>query len=94
MFNSGRQFPMLIMIVDDGIHNVRLVNEAVKGLAEVIFTTEGAAAVQLAFDNKPDVILLDIEMPEMDGFAVCKAIKSNPAMANCSIIFVTGHANE
>jgi diguanylate cyclase (GGDEF)-like protein/PAS domain S-box-containing protein len=81
----------LILIVDDVATNVRVLNAAVAGLAMVQFATDGPTALALAAAHPPDVILLDIEMPGMDGYAVCKAIKASPATAHCAIIFVTGH---
>lgn len=94
MFNPSEQFNALIMIVDDGINNVKLLNEAVNGLADVIFTTDGGDAVRLAAERRPDVILLDIEMPGTDGYAVCASLKANAATAHCSVIFVTSHASQ
>ncbi|WP_426173646.1 two-component system response regulator [Massilia sp. TWR1-2-2] len=81
----------LILIVDDVAANITLLGKAVEGLAQVVFATDGIAALELAFSRAPDVILLDIEMPGMDGYAVCKALKASPRTAGCAIIFVTGH---
>ena len=82
---------LLILIVDDIVANVNLLNSAVAGLAQVIFATDGPAALALAAARQPDVILLDIEMPGMDGYTVCKALKASPRTAHSAVIFVTGH---
>ena len=82
---------LLILIVDDIVSNVNLLNSAVAGLAQVIFATDGRTALALASSRRPDVILLDIEMPGMDGYAVCKALKASPMTAHSAVIFVTGH---
>lgn len=92
MFDSNKQ-NLLILIVDDGINNVKLLNEAVNGLADVIFTTNGRDAVQMAAERLPDIVLLDIEMNGMDGYAVCAALKANAVTAHCSVIFVTAHTS-
>ena len=81
----------LILIVDDVPANITLLGKAVAGLAQVVFATDGINALELAFNRAPDVILLDIEMPGMDGYAVCKALKASPRTAGCAVIFVTGH---
>jgi DNA-binding response OmpR family regulator len=47
-------------------------------------------AVQKALDFKPDVILLDIMMPQMDGYDVCQQLKGDPKLANVPVIFLTG----
>jgi diguanylate cyclase (GGDEF)-like protein/PAS domain S-box-containing protein len=81
----------LILIVDDVPANITLLGKAVAGLAQVVFATDGISALELASSRPPDVILLDIEMPGMDGYAVCKALKASPRTAGCAVIFVTGH---
>ena len=50
----------------------------------------GAEALELARSRRPDVILLDVQMPDMDGFAVCEALKADPVTGRIPVIFVTG----
>lgn len=71
--------------------SVRIIRETVSGLGKVIFATSGLAAIEMVKRSPPDIVLLDIEMPGMDGFAVCKAIKSDPATKDIAIIFITVH---
>lgn len=80
-----------IMIVDDTPSNIQLLREAVRDMGDVYFATNGPAALALARLRNPDVILLDIEMPGMNGYAVCEAIKADPLICNAAIIFVTSH---
>lgn len=80
-----------ILIVDDVVANVEQLGIALRGLAPVLFATSGAAALTLAELHVPDVILLDIEMPGMDGYEVCKALQASPRTARCAVIFVTSH---
>ncbi len=83
--------PPVVLIVDDQPSNIRVLREAVKDLGSIHFATSGPAAIRLAKEILPDLILLDIEMPGMDGYAVCSEIKSLPALAESAIIFVTAH---
>ncbi|WP_137938226.1 EAL domain-containing protein [Chitinivorax sp. B] len=94
VFNEKRSQAPIILIVDDSVTNIKLLSEAVIGMGEVLFATDGAGAVNIARQRKPDVILLDIEMPGMDGYAVCESLKADPTTAECSIIFVTAHDSD
>jgi diguanylate cyclase (GGDEF)-like protein/PAS domain S-box-containing protein len=91
MNNRTHRVEPLILIVDDVVANVKLLHDAMEGLGKVIFATDGAQAVGLARDRAPDVILLDIAMPGMDGYAVCAAVKADPRCADAAVIFVTAH---
>ena len=86
--------PPVVLIVDDQPSNIRVLREAVKDLGSIHFATSGPAAIRLAKEILPDLILLDIEMPGMDGYAVCSEIKSLPALAESAIIFVTAHDDD
>lgn len=88
-------FPITpILIVDDMPSNIRVLREAVKDLGEIYFATSGESALEMARTCRPAVILLDIEMPGMDGYAVCTALKSDPSTSDSSIIFVTSHDSD
>lgn len=80
-----------LLIVDDDPSTVRLLIQFLKDLGQIRFTTDSAAAVEMARAFRPDLILLDVEMPQMDGFRVCAAIKSDPAFEDVPILFVTAH---
>jgi diguanylate cyclase len=82
----------VILIVDDQSTDVRILSEAVRDLAEVHFATTGKMALEMARFCRPDLVLLDIQMPGMDGFEVCRAMKSDPKLCDAAIIFVTSHA--
>lgn len=79
-----------IMIVDDVSGNIDVLTAI---LREETIKTEsalsGKEAIKIVETVKPDLILLDILMPEMDGFEVCKQLKANPATAEIPIIFIT-----
>jgi len=78
-----------ILIVDDETTNIKILHEILQNDYNVIFSTQGDRAIELAASKKPDLILLDIIMPGMDGYAVCKEIKKNPDTQDIPIIFIT-----
>jgi len=82
-----------LMIVDDDPGTIRLLIEILKGLGKIHFTTRGSEALGMARSFSPDLILLDIEMPETDGFRICEMIQSDPAFEDVPILFVTSHGD-
>ena len=84
-----------ILIVDDAPQNIQIAVEILKDKYTVSVATSGEKALSLLEEGlHPDLILLDIVMPDMDGFAVCKTLKSNPKYCNIPIIFLTILENE
>jgi two-component system cell cycle response regulator len=79
-----------ILVVDDLLPNRRLLEAKLKGGYYEVDTAEsGAEAIEKATSNPPDVILLDVMMPEMDGFEACKILKSNPITSDVPVVMVT-----
>ncbi|MBF0259413.1 MAG: response regulator [Desulfamplus sp.] len=87
--NEFNQKKPLILIVDDEVVNIEILREIVENSCEVIATKSPLKAIELAEKFQPDLILLDIMMPEMDGWEVCRKLKSNPKTAKIGIFFVT-----
>ncbi|MDD5286484.1 MAG: diguanylate cyclase, partial [Desulfuromonadaceae bacterium] len=58
-------------------------------MGEIFFATCGTDAIAMAREKRPDMVLLDIEMPGMNGYEVCRAIKSDPNLADLPILFIT-----
>jgi PleD family two-component response regulator len=85
--------PFRLLVVDDDVGAVRLLTSVVQEFGEVFFATNGEDAVAMVFDKRPDLVLLDAEMPGMDGFAACEAIKRDPVFADLPILFVTAHSD-
>ena len=81
----------ILLLVDDDPNIVRLLHEALRGLGQCFFATDGAAGLCVARERQPDIVLLDGEMPGMDGFELCAALKANAQTADAAIIFVTAH---
>ena len=79
-----------ILVVDDLETNVRLL-EAKLTLEyyEVLTAGDGATALQVASDERPDIILLDVMMPGMDGFETCRRLKADPVTRHIPVVLVT-----
>lgn len=82
---SGSQ----ILIVDDNKDNIHILLEALKNCYKLGVATNGKRAVEFANKFQPDLILLDIMMPCMDGYEVCSALKKNKQTQDIPIIFIT-----
>jgi adenylate cyclase len=84
-----------ILVVDDTVANCRLLTAvlAAKGY-EVFSATSGAEALELVASKNPDLVLLDIYMPEMDGYEVCKRLRGDPATSFLPIVMVTSAGNQ
>lgn len=78
-----------ILAVDDTPANLSLLNALLKDHYRVKLANHGAKALQLAANAPPDLILLDIMMPEIDGFEVCRRLKADPATQHIPVIFLT-----
>jgi len=78
-----------IMIVDDNITNLTVAKKALEDLYSVIPVSSGKKALEFLTRTYPSLILLDIEMPEMDGFDTIQIIKSNPDTRDIPVIFLT-----
>ncbi len=81
-----------VMLVDDSSDNLTLLNEILNPYYNIVVANDGTKALELlqSSPHNPDLILLDIVMPGMDGFEVCRRIKSNPQTAEIPVIFITG----
>jgi diguanylate cyclase (GGDEF)-like protein len=80
-----------ILLVDDDSMVVRILSRILSDFTPLRFATSGRAALKLAHESTPDLVLLDVDMPELSGFEVCKAFKNDPALAKVPIIFITSH---
>jgi diguanylate cyclase (GGDEF)-like protein len=78
-----------ILLVDDESANIELLADIFDD-CEVLFATDGHRALELAASALPDVILLDIMMPGIDGFEVCRRLKAQRVTADIAVIFLTG----
>lgn len=80
-----------VLIVDDVLDNLAVLHDALDESGfTVLVANSGAKALQIAKDTKPDIILLDAIMPEIDGFEVCRKLKQNINTSQIPVIFMTG----
>jgi diguanylate cyclase (GGDEF)-like protein len=83
-----------LLIVDDQNINLRVLHDIFRHTCEVFMATNGEQALQKCRDIMPDLILMDIEMPGMNGFEACAELKKEQAIATIPVIFITGHITE
>ena len=81
----------VILIVDDQVANITLLSEILTDLAEIFFVVNSRDAFDKALELQPDIVLLDIEMPQLNGFEVCKQLKNHPLTSAISVIFISAH---
>jgi CheY-like chemotaxis protein len=86
----GQRKKILVIDDEEQICSVTKIILEKTGKYEAIVTTESAAAIDLAVQNKPDLVLLDINMPQMDGGEIAQRLRQLPATNQIPIIFVTG----
>ena len=81
--------PASVLIVDDTPQNISLLNAALMDEYTIKIATGGQQAIDICLSMPIDIILLDVMMPEMDGFETCRRLKNNPLTASIPVIFVT-----
>lgn len=79
-----------ILVVDDQPVNIQIIHQMLNADYQMFMATSGAQAISLCQSNPPDLILLDVVMPELDGVATCRLLKQQPELAHIPVIFVTG----
>ncbi|WP_448202787.1 diguanylate cyclase [Azospirillum sp. sgz302134] len=78
-----------ILVVDDIPSNVHVLSRILKDDHDIYFATDGTKALDLVQARLPDLVLLDIMMPGMDGYEVCKRIKADPTTRDIPVIFIS-----
>lgn len=87
---NSKKEPIRILVVDDVPDNIQVISDILRQDYRVKAATNGAKALKIcASDSQPDLVLLDVMMPEMDGFEVCQRLKKDPLTAHISVIFLT-----
>lgn len=84
--------PRLLVVEDQPLH-IQVLNRVLSPECRVFMVTQGKQAVQFCADRQPDLVLLDVEMPDMDGFQVLEALKAEEVTRNIPVIFVTAHTS-
>ena len=81
-----------VLLIDDDPDSIRLLRDALRVVCQVLYATTGLEGVKVALLKNPDLVLLDINMPGMDGYEVCTRLKGNPKTRHIPVIFLS--ANE
>jgi diguanylate cyclase (GGDEF)-like protein len=83
-----------LLIVDDQPLNIQALHEVFAADYRVYMATRGEDALRLCAEQQPDLVLLDVEMPGLDGYEVCARLKADPSTRDIAVIFVTAHREE
>ncbi|HEY5801275.1 MAG TPA: diguanylate cyclase [Burkholderiaceae bacterium] len=83
----------LILIIDDDVDTIRVLTVMLSDHADILFATDGVSGISLARLRRPQLILLDVEMPGMNGYEVCRQLKSLDDTAGISLMFVTAKSS-
>ena len=83
-----------ILVVDDQATNIQVLYQILAADYQVLMATSGAQALHLCLSKKPDLVLLDLIMPEMDGYQICQHLKADVSTRDIPIIFITAQNDE
>ncbi len=87
--------PHRILLVDDESHILRLTELSIrKGNYEIISARNGYEAIECVARDKPDLVIMDVQMPGMDGLQALQVLKSDPATANIPVIILTARGHQ
>lgn len=78
-----------VLIIDDTSENIHILLRTLSGICDVVAATTADKGLNLARSRRPDLILLDVVMPDMSGYEVCRLMKEDPQTASIPVIFVT-----
>jgi CheY-like chemotaxis protein len=83
-----------ILIVDDVPGNIKTLADILRDDYKILMATSGEKALEAIYSQDVALVLLDVEMPEMNGYEVCKKLKSDKATADIPVIFVTANTDK
>ena len=81
-----------VLVVEDNPDNLDLIEAYLEDMYALSFATDGQMGLDKVIEEKPDLVLLDISLPKMDGTEVIKAIRENDEVSNTPVIALTAHA--
>jgi CheY-like chemotaxis protein len=80
-----------VLLVDDAPSNIQMANSILKDIYKIRIATNGPKALELVkVAPSPDLVLLDVSMPDMDGYEVCTRLRADPETRDIPVIFLTG----
>ncbi|NJN46327.1 MAG: diguanylate cyclase [Candidatus Competibacteraceae bacterium] len=91
---TSSEKPATLLVVDDLIENIEILNAMLSDEYRILFATSGPDALTVAEQQRPDLILLDVVMPQMSGHDVCARLKQNPITQDIPVIFITSRDQE
>lgn len=93
--DEGERSRQLILVIEDDRHDQEIYGRLLwyNGF-DVLFAADGEEGVALALERRPDLILLDLALPKLDGVGVCESLRREPSMAKVPIVVLTAHAKE
>jgi putative two-component system response regulator len=83
--------PKVILVVDDNISNLKYISAQLSDTYKVVIAKSGAQGLQIASKQPPDLVLLDIDMPEMDGFETLSKMREDPRLSKLPVIFLSAN---
>lgn len=90
---SGSSYTSTILVIDDQVTNLQiLIHMLAEHQIRVLVARDGTSGIQRALHAQPDLILLDVQLPDLDGFSVCRELKANAETQHIPVIFLTAHA--
>lgn len=92
--HSGAVQRSRVLIVDDDPNMVHVLARTLLDLAQLHFSVRGADALKKLEDHIPDVMLIDVDMPDLNGYEVMERMRQNPDLRNTRVIMVTSHNDE
>lgn len=87
--NSAQDYRPRLLLVDDEPTNLQVLRHLLQADYRLLFATDGTRALAIAQQEHPDLILLDVMMPYLDGYSVCRTLKQDPRTIHIPIIFIT-----
>ena len=85
-----------VLVVEDEVDIQKVIRMSLKsrGVAEVVVASHGEECLAVVNDVKPDLILLDVSMPKLDGYQTCRMLKANPETRSIPVIFLTARVQK
>lgn len=93
LLGPARERPV-VLVVDDEPSNIEVLADTLGADNDILFATNGQEALEIAIAELPDLVLLDVSMPGMDGYAVCAALKADSRTRAAPVIFATARSEE
>src|SRR6266536_1300372 len=85
----ARRFPPMVLLIDDTVDQLDLYEAALRDRYEVLQAERGDVGVEIAVARQPDLVVVDLSMPDIDGWEVCRRLRAHPRTASIPVIILT-----